>query len=365
VALSSGLGSTPTAGALPLEHAVPAWLVQATAIVETILLAASLVIVVVTLARARSTGLARAAWLRLAGMVLWLVLPVVLTIRHSFPVQTHYLLPIYPAPFLLIGAATRLVPPPLPLFLLTGVVATALIQTVAAASAIQHLAVTDDVCYGTSLRAASAVADEVLSLDAQANSRHTSIELDAGDALPTAYLVRGAVPEVDLAGEGNVGLGQHSAIRSPVESTPTAFTGIGPADLHYSNGIHLISVAYATEADASQLIHFAITWTTGPETAPNRPLVWNVELHDPNGRMVFDQSGVDHLSASLSGATIVSWFSIDAPAELAAPLPAGAYSVSVQLVDAFDSRPIGLTTLSTATSWRLGPIGVNERRRCA
>src|SRR5207237_1072631 len=40
VALSSGLGPSLTAGALPLEHAGPAWLVQATAVVETILLAA-------------------------------------------------------------------------------------------------------------------------------------------------------------------------------------------------------------------------------------------------------------------------------------------------------------------------------------
>jgi hypothetical protein len=364
LALATGLGAPAAGGALPLQHVVPGWLLQATAVLETVLFAGSLAIVVATLANARSAGLARAAGMRLAGLLLWLFLPVVLTIRHSFPIQVHYLLPIYPAPFLLIGAASRFVPRPVQLALFGAVTATGLVQAIADASAIQHLAVSDDICYGTPLRTASAVADEVISLGTQETSRHTSIELNAADALPIAYLVRGAVPEVDLAGEGNLGLGQPSTSMTPHREPPRTLIAAGPADLRYANGVRLVTVSYATAADVNQLIHFAIMWTTGTQAAPNRPLVWDVALHDEQDRVIFDRSGVDHLPGSTTDTPIVSWFSIDAPMELDAPLRPGAYRLSVQLIDAFDSRPIPFNPLSSSTAWNLGPIAVGERQRC-
>src|SRR5207253_1723781 len=142
-----------------LEHAFPSGLLSAAAWLETGLLAIGLVAVMVGLLRANaSTAQRREVRLRSTGLLLWLALPVILTIRHSFPVQVHYLLVVYPAPFIVIGAATswllrlgssaRIIATGL----IAVVVAVAAVQASAAASAIQYLAVTEDVCYGTTLR---------------------------------------------------------------------------------------------------------------------------------------------------------------------------------------------------------------------
>ena len=99
---------------------------------------------------------------------------------------------------------------------------------------------------------------------------------------------------------------------------------------------------------------------------PNRPLVWNVSMHDAQSRKVFDHSGMDHLPGGPGSQPIVSLFSIDAPTELAAPLPLGDYTLDVQLVDAFDSAPVALASGGSNT-WSIGPIAVAPpaRRRAA
>jgi 4-amino-4-deoxy-L-arabinose transferase-like glycosyltransferase len=366
--LASGFGAPNDADVPRLDMVLPEWLGSIAAVLEIALLGIGVLAVLFVLAGWRR--ISREVRLRGAALVLWLALPIVLTVRHSFPVQAHYLLEVYPAPFLFIGAAYlwaafRLV---VQRTLLAAVIAVAGVQGFGVLRLIQTLPSIDNTCYGPSLQAASAVAQSVLDLTSQAQSQHAAVELDAGDALSAAYLVRGAVPEVDMVGIGSFGVHESapppaasmSGIRDPLAER-------GPHDLRYDNGVQLLRVAYATQPEPDQRVHLAIVWNVGDSAPPNRPLVWDITLHDSAGRVPYDQSGVDHVPASIDRKTIVSWFSIQPPEAPEPALAPGGYMVQVQLVDAFNSAPVPFTDVQggSGNTWTIGPVFVGPRATCS
>jgi hypothetical protein len=332
------------------------------AVAESLLLALGICLAIFSLVRAHKTGLPSKLRVRVAGTLLWLALPVALTIRHTFPIQPHYLLAIYPAPFVLIGGINAWLGSRvrLKLGLVLVTLSIGVIQAGAMLASIQHLRAAPDDCYGTTLATASDVAHDVRLFARASNAVHGVVELNAADALPTAYLMRGALPAVDLAGSGAIGLGDPVSV---VDASPKMLTQYGPAILHYANGVQLIDTRYAPRADPGQRLHFAITWSVGPDAPPNRPLVWRVIMTSADGEVVFDQSGMDHVPAASAPGPLVSWFSVDAPQLKDAPLAPGDYTLTVQLQDAYDSAAVPFGA-SGDTSWSLGPLPVPPRQGC-
>jgi hypothetical protein len=351
----------------PVDHVFPAWLVLVTTSVATALLLFSLAIVVIQLVRRTSVSRVLPRWAAPLLVLVWLVLPVVALIRHNFPLQAHYLLVMYPAAFLIVGAAYAAVAHVgwLRTVVLTGVAATAVLNGAGVLAGEQHVSVAADACYGPSLQTAEATAQEVVTLASQAQGSYAAIELNAADALPTAYLVRGSVPRVDLAGVGSVGLGVPSLAAGADQLR--LLTGTGPRDLTYADGVHLVGVAYAPQPEPDQRVHFAIVWNTGTGAPPNRPLVWNVLLQDDAGKTFYKGSGVDHLPGVSGDQALVSWFSLDPPQPPDPPLSAGSYAVRVQLVDAFDSTPVPFRDAdgTSATDWTISSIPIAPPIRCS
>ena len=128
----------------------------------------------------------------------------------------------------------------------------------------------------------------------------------------------------------------------------------------------MLGVAYATQPEPDQRVHLEIMWNVGDSAPPNRPLVWDVSLHDIADRVPYDQSGIDHVPVSIADETIVSWFSVQPPEAPEPALPPGPYTVHVQLVDAFNSAPVAFTDShgSSASEWTIGPVLIAPRATC-
>jgi hypothetical protein len=96
--LTTGLGATTLAG-VPLARFAPTGLLGLAAVFEMALLLGALALAL------RRLGVPDPNRLRLAALLVWIGLPILLTLRHAFDLHDHYFLLVYPAAFLLIGAA--------------------------------------------------------------------------------------------------------------------------------------------------------------------------------------------------------------------------------------------------------------------
>jgi hypothetical protein len=359
--------------------------VQAGAGLELLLLIASIAVAVGALFRFRRR-LHCDTPLRLAGVLLWLLLPVVLSIRHWQPLYSHYFFATFPAPFLLIGAA--LAPIRYPIARLTdlvkigGLVAVVLVAFLQVASTVGGLtyqaSVDADPCLPTPLGRVESTEQEVAQLGHAFGSTRAIIELDAQGAKPMAYLLRSDFPDVYLATPilpnetpwlvGEVGLGPSVAVGAPWRSSVDVgrvLTRIEHPNARYAEHITLVDAAFSSEPRPDQNVFAALTWLVDADANSNRSVVWQVELRDATGRVFAPSTSENHVPGELRGQRMVSWFSVDARRDvLPAELAPGAYRFVIQLLDASSTpavpipwvNPLGDSAGTVELPIQLGPL---------
>jgi hypothetical protein len=393
VGLATGLAARNDPAVPRFDRAFPDVVLQLAAGLETAVLLAAIVFAVFTITRRRTRskpglvsapefpgGLAKGFGprrLRLLGLLGWLALPIVLTVRHTLPLQSHYFLVLYPAPFLLVGAlvawlfrsrGARVAQ----VVTVSGIVATLAIQATAVLSVMRFMGADNDACFGPLLPTAQAAVGEIVALGRPPDTSHAAIELQAPDSLPLAYLLRSQFPVVDLAGAGDIGLGS----RMPGDRSDTAgeprptpapadqpliLTTVQARDLSYPGGVRVVRVGYSDQPGGDQRVVVGISWQVQPEARSNHAFVWDLALVDAAGQVALRHTGVDHILSELQGQRIVSWLTLDPSLTDAGVLVAGAYTARLQLRDAWVPQVVPFSDAQSghsADTLELGPITI-------
>jgi hypothetical protein len=342
------------ADVLPPTDGLPAGLLDATALVATLLLGLA---VVVAVWQVLPGGLR--AWsprrVRLLGLLIWLVLPVLATTRHGLPLQPHYYLVLVPIPALLIGVLCQWLLARLGKWAASGALIALAVVVVVQVATIQRLldfvATRYEPCYGAPVRLTEDIAQQAVAFGAAGGATRASVENEDGDADSIAYLVRGAFPRVDLAGVGAIGIGSQHPAADP--------SGRSVLDPRQSLGLRFDPGVQATAASASDdplqggRVRVALNWQVDASSSWARPLVWDVRLSNADGQVVHHASGIDHVPASMTGEQVLSWFTLDTPREIGP----GPYQVHLRLLDADRGQPIG-------EEWVSAPFAIHQTARC-
>lgn len=317
----------PIAEVLPLNEGLPAPLAEALPPISLGLLVAS---VVAAMARLVAPGTPRALRVRLGGLLVWLLLPAALTVRHQLDLHPHYYLMTLPASFLLIGAAAQWLVSALgrSLLALVGLVMAVLLgnQSVAVSALLGQVATTPQACYGAPLAVAHRTAAEVLAFGGRGD-RLVFENDEAGDAAGIAYLARPGfaqivVPQPDLA--GLTGPGVPSATSEPAADRPPE-----QVDLTYGRDVRVQTASFVTDPSPGWRPRLVFAWAVQADAAA--PLVWQADLLAASGQPALTHQGQRHNPASLDRHhQVVSVFSFDVPASLAP----GDYTARLRLIGA-------------------------------
>ncbi|MDQ3811419.1 MAG: hypothetical protein M3336_14125, partial [Chloroflexota bacterium] len=373
--LATGWAAPNDPTVLPAGLVLPQWLVGLSAGVALAVLLTSLGLVVGLLAF-RPTSLSRLTRLRLAGLLLWLGIPIAATIRHSFDLQAHYYLALYPAVFLVIGFAAAwlgsahgaLVNP----LRVLGAVCVAFVVAVQGSTVPRSLAYlsepnTREPCYAPTLLSVEGKAGEVAIMGEAAGAERASVEIAAQDAWPMAYLLRASFPLVDLAGAGNVGLGQPLPRAHRHRHAAPVLTRHKALDVAYENGARALQIAYTERTQADQNVNLALTWQVAAERPSKRPLVWQIALLDEGGRPRLRHNGLDHVIETHQGQRIVSWFTLDPEQDPPQVLDPGRYTLRLGLLDTWSAHNVRMAAPPSPDedSLTVGAIAVAPLQRCA
>jgi hypothetical protein len=329
----------PVAEVLPLAEVLPTPLAEAVPGASLALLLGGAALAVGRLVWPSTPGEVR---VRLAGLLAWLLVPAVLSVRHQSDLHPHYYLMTVPASFLLIGAGVQWLVSGLGRRAVLGVAAAAgvlmALESVAVAGLLDLVATTPQACYGAPLVVARETAADLLAFGDSAQ-RVVFENDEAGDVAGLAYLARPGfaqlgVPKPDLAGLTGPGVHAPELARAPGPLSASA-ERLGAT---YGPGVQVASASLATDAWPGWRPRLAIRWQAEP-TLGGR-LVWQADLVDGSGASVRSEQGQPHAElAELAGQATVSVFSFDVPGSL----PAGDYRARLRLVGApgeWLSRPV-------------------------
>jgi hypothetical protein len=319
--LATGLGASTLAG-VPMVRVAPSVLLEVPAVLETALLLGALALALQRLTRPDPNRL------RLTALVVWISLPILLTVRHAFDLHDHYFLLIYPAPFLLIGAAFAWVTGrreawarPVLACGLAAVLATAVMQLGTVAGMYAHLDGAFDACYDLPLAGSQALAQDVVDFGQRLGATRATVELDEADAMPIAYQLRPQYGHLEMQHYGDLGL------------------GAAPAADQSATAAQVLGVWTPVNPVPDWRPRLAIVWTP-----PQQGVHWRVELDDGQS--------FNAISHTPTGERMLSWFTFEVPREV----PAGVHAVTARLID-----DVSGATLAEASQW----LSVNSSPRCA
>jgi hypothetical protein len=297
---------------------------------------------------------------RSGGLLIALVAPAILTIRHAIPLFEYYFLFVLPAAALLVGGgihwlclragtwqrgALGLV--------LSGVIVAVSIQALIVTRMLDHLAANYEPSYGAPLVTSEALARDMVAFGVETGSERAVVEQPSPESGALAYLVRPAFPSIELSNFGQVGLG--FPLRSGARSEDMrAWAGeLGPpqrVDLRYVDGVQVLFATASRQLLPGQWIHLAASWQADDLRSP-LDVVWEVALHDAAGLVHARRVGIRHTSTSIPlGERTLSWFSL----ETEPGAPEGKYELGLQRVDSTTGAPMAFvdSTGQTALEWR-------------
>jgi hypothetical protein len=343
---------------LHLDRALAGRITATAANLSTLLLVLGVGVAVA--ARLVRSGTDRAARWRSGGLLLTLIAPAVLTIRHAIPLYDYYFLFVLPAAALLVGGGIHwLVGRPgawqrgLFGLALGGVIVAASIQSLIVTRLLDHLAATYEPSYGQTLVASEALADEILEFGAETSSERAIFETPSPEGGALAYLVRPAFRTIELSKFGEVGLGFSSGTMPHAVETSVPSGELAPprhVDLRYGDGIHLLFATATRELVAGHWIHLAACWQADNGASPTDAL-WEISLHDAAGLLVSRRPGIQHASKSIPpGVPTLSWFSL----EIETGTPEAQYELRLRRVDVTTGQPMAFidSTGQTGVEWR-------------
>jgi hypothetical protein len=300
-------------------------------------------------ARQRDSDQARGGFLVAMGVIF----PILLFVWHSTPVYPHYLILLYPWPFVLLGMLLDWLPSHHPAWR-AGVWGGALVIVIAAAQVYSYLAITHFVAgrdtpggYGTpaglTLRAVKSAeqmareaggsivvladgdnveADNIASIwdvlvdpafDPRVVDRRMASVMPAGPAAlvyaPGASAVETDVVRLPLRpGEGEYQIarwtGTEEATLSEVQKV------FAPPGGRWANGVQLL-MAGPVALEAGETYSWTLVWHVGSLPPPGADYHWFNHLVDEAGKRVAQRDGVGFPSRSWRvGDTVITWFDV-------------------------------------------------------
>jgi hypothetical protein len=337
--------------------------------IETLLLALGIVAALLLVFRSRQVE----HRLRAAGLLLWVLPPMLLMIPRNIPLYDYYFLFLLPAGALLIGLGiqnlSELVLARRAGRWLVGaaVAATLVVTSLQSVIVLRQLGYLTDgyvVTYGPTLAAAEQTTRELLDRVNESGSRELSVEVDDVNDAAIGYLARPYVPEVQVAPrrrgpwEVNFDLPNQSGgppyglAAAPFLSPPES------RDVSYADGARVLSTSTTRRATPGESVGLALTWTVdhhSPQPLTNR-LLWEMSVHNPAGHEVRRVAGLAHDWAQLAdGDVVVSWITVATPPDAAD----GVYQVRVDRLDPVTRKlvpPIG-----AEPEWSSGTVEIGRK----
>jgi hypothetical protein len=337
--------------------------------IETLLLAIGVAAGLITVLRSPKLE----QRLRVAGLLLWVLLPMLLTIRHSIPLYVYYFLFVLPAAALLIGLGIQMladlrVPRRTRQMLLGSALAAtiglAAIQSVIVLRQLGYLSQRYVAYYGPPLAAAEQTTQELIDQVNDSGGRDLSVEIDDVNDASIGYLARPFVPEVQVVERRRGPWDVDFDLPNQTDSTPYAvdeapqLTTPRSVDVSYLDGVKALAESTTSQVTPGQSVGLALTWTVdyhSPEPLTNR-LVWEMSLFDPSGREVKRVAGLPHDWADLDdGEVVVSWI----PVAMAAEASEGEYQVHVDRLDPVTRKPV--PPIGADAEWSSGAVGIRRK----
>jgi hypothetical protein len=368
----------------PPQRILPQTILETAADVALVLLVFGIALAIAALAR-KST--CRATRIRLAGLLLWLAMPVAFSIRHGQPLFLHYFFAQFPSAFLLMALpSTRFIrglPTAIPRLALGATLLVATLQTISivGGTTYEAAAAGSDPCFFPSIASSRAAAFELIQFGHPHNADAAIVELDTADAKSMAYLLRADFADVYLPHPvtssqtprmfGNVGLRRtlpsQSLAPEPLPIPPLLTSATAP-EIRFDNGVALHDVRFGAQSGQQQYLYMALAWSVDASATSNRPVLWQVTLQTPDGRNLQVDSGDSAIPANFRGQSLVSWFAIDSRREVAPnDRTAGAYQLALELIDTFGDPPAPLRFINqegTSAAALQVPVQITELERC-
>jgi hypothetical protein len=355
---------------LHIEYLLPGRVASAPGRIETLFLGIGMLAALLLAFGVRRAD--RRLRLRAAGLLAWVLLPMLLTIRHTIPLYDYYYLFVLPAGALLIGLGihelaalcwSRRGGRILVGGALAAIIGVAAIQSVMVLRELDYVANAYVPKYGPPLDAAEYMTRELLDLIDQGGARALSVEIDDVNDVAIGYLARSYVPEVQVAprrrGPWNVDFdlpGQSSNVPYLLAASPL-LSAPAPLDVSYADGVKVLSAATTRSVTPGESVGLALSWTIDhPPAEPltNR-LLWEISLYDSSAHEVGRQAGLPHDWSDLSaGEVVVSWFTLPLAREAAE----GQYQVHVRRLDPVTRSP--LPTNGSGAEWSSGAVEVRK-----
>lgn len=308
--------------------------------------------------------------LRSGGLLLWLMVPPVLTIRHGVPLYEHYFLFVLPAGALLCAAgvqwlieqrAARWTRPALAIVIGSMLIAAA-VHAAMVTRFLDSLSMQVHLGYDAPVGLTRRVAEQLSAFALRAGARSASVELKTRDSVAVAYFIRPTFPNVEVINLGEVGAGERVANLewSPVTPAPSsaelpAIPDLlpGPADLVFQDGVRVLASAALSGWVPGENAGLAIVWAA-PDAASNSTptkVTFEVALYGPDHVPVGRGVGLTH--QALDRGLVCSWFSF--PTETDAPI--GDYTFMLGRLDAIGEPIVYIDRGgSAATEWRSRPV---------
>jgi hypothetical protein len=310
---------------------------------------------------------------RAAGLLLWLLVPMLLTLRHSIPLYDYYFLFVLPVGALLIGLAvhelaelhvSRRARRILVGGSLAGLIAVASVQSVLVLRQLDYLAAGYVMTYGPPLQAAEQTTRELIDDATRAGARQLSVEIDDVNDVAIGYLARPYIPEVQVVarrrGPWNVDFDLPNQSGSPpyTPAVSPRLTAPRPLDVSYADGVRILSASTTRVLSPGESVGLALTWTLdhhSPQPLSNR-LVWEMALYEPSGREVRRVAGLAHDWAQLAdGEVVLSWI----PVATAPDASEGIYQVQVDRLHPITREP--LPAVNSDAEWSAGTVNLRRK----
>jgi hypothetical protein len=336
--------------------------------VETVLLAIGVAAAVMLVIGSREV----AHRVRAAALLLWVLLPMLLTVRHSIPLYDYYFLFVLPAGALLVGLGiqqiveicrSRRAGRVLVGVTLAAVIGLAAMQSVMVRRQLGYLTTGYVMNYGPPLDAAEQTTRELIDLVNQSGGRQLSVEIDDVNDVAIGYLARPYVPEVQVVSRRRGPWDVDFSLPNQSGSTPYQLTAApqltAPASLEvsYTDGVKVLSESTTRRVTPGESVGIALTWAidhASPTPMTNR-LVWEMSLHDPSGREVRRVAGLPHDWAQLAdGEVVVSWITVATDPQAAE----GVYQVHMDRLDPVSRKP--LPAVGAGAEWSSGTVDVHR-----
>jgi hypothetical protein len=349
---------------VPLDNLLPGAVASIPGWIETALLGLGVAVALVLAVR---PGVVMTHRLRLWAVLLWLILPAVLTIRHGITLYQHYFLFVPPASALLIGVGVQWLGTrklqwvrPLGALAVVGLIGVACIKSLLVQRELDFLTTRYAPEYGPPLARSEQIARELVGFGASSGSTHLAVELAGPDHEMMAYLTRPAFPTLDVIKVGPMGLGPQLARPPSLDGSPSMALLATPETLglRFADGVELLAASSKGRVRPTEPLSLAMSWVANdPSRAAGDPLLWQVGLYDASGEEIVTGTGLQHaIDASTPREVILSFFTLETPSAA----PPGRYQLRLRRLNRPKGEPVPFVTGNgeTASEWSSAPVDV-------